>query len=144
MVKTLFISFSFLLSFSSLNAQKMESYRWKNRLILLISEDSSNTQYQKQLAALQKEISGLEERKLLVYHILPTAYRSGISNNINWIADKSLYQKYKTHKEAFEFHLIGLDGGTKLLENSFVSVERLFSTIDAMPMRRAEMRRKNQ
>jgi hypothetical protein len=42
--------------------------------------------------------------------------------------------------EAFEIILIGLDGGIKLRKNDIVSREELFSIIDAMPMRRNEMR----
>jgi hypothetical protein len=43
---------------------------------------------------------------------------------------------------AFKVVLIGLDGGIKLQKNGQLTPEELFGTIDSMPMRRAEMNKK--
>ena len=43
----------------------------------------------------------------------------------------------------FGVALVGKDGGVKLSRQAPVSTETLFRTIDAMPMRRDEMRRAN-
>jgi hypothetical protein len=42
--------------------------------------------------------------------------------------------------DEFEIILIGKDGGVKLRSKTPISLEELFSLIDAMPMRRQEMR----
>jgi len=44
---------------------------------------------------------------------------------------------------AFASILVGKDGGVKLRSNAPVSAERLSNVIDAMPMRRREMREQN-
>ena len=49
-------------------------------------------------------------------------------------------QKYKVKKEAFVLILIGKDGGEKMRKEQPIQAATLFSTIDAMPMRQAEMR----
>ncbi len=42
---------------------------------------------------------------------------------------------------AFRIRLVGKDGGVKLDQSTLVEVPTLFSLIDAMPMRQAEMSR---
>jgi hypothetical protein len=44
--------------------------------------------------------------------------------------------------DGFEIFLIGMDGGVKLRSKTPISVEELYAVIDAMPMRRREMRDK--
>lgn len=41
----------------------------------------------------------------------------------------------------FSIVLIGKDGGEKLRRNSLLTTRELFSMVDVMPMRRAEMRK---
>ena len=52
----------------------------------------------------------------------------------------SLFEKYSENGQ-FEVILIGLDGGVKLRKSELLSSEELFTVIDGMPMRRAEIRR---
>ena len=40
----------------------------------------------------------------------------------------------------FEVVLIGLDGGIKLRQTKLVSLDKLFTLIDGMPMRRNELK----
>jgi hypothetical protein len=42
--------------------------------------------------------------------------------------------------DGFEVILIGKDGGVKLRAKTPISIQELFSLIDAMPMRRQELR----
>lgn len=58
-------------------------------------------------------------------------------------ANDPLFSAYRVNKPAFTIILIGKDGGEKYRTNKILLPEKLFAIIDAMPMRRAEMRRKN-
>lgn len=51
--------------------------------------------------------------------------------------------KIKEHfgSPAFKITLTGKDGGIKLTSKSVLTLEKLYGTIDAMPMRKAEMLR---
>ena len=44
--------------------------------------------------------------------------------------------------DAFTFILVGKDGTEKMRSNTVVTADRLFAIIDAMPMRKQEMRNK--
>ncbi|ALM08498.1 hypothetical protein SB49_12270 [Sediminicola sp. YIK13] len=120
-----------------LQAQEPSSFQWKNRLVLILVNDLSEEVYIKQLAELNAHKKGLEERKLIVYHIQPHRYTVGLAGQ-SWQHSKRLYKKYKKTKATFEIILVGLDGGNKLHRIKFLGCKELFNTIDAMPMRRLE------
>ncbi|WP_339649496.1 DUF4174 domain-containing protein [uncultured Salegentibacter sp.] len=123
----------------SLNAQDLSKHQWKDRLILIIAEEK-NEKFQQQLIQLQNHKNGLDDRKLVVYQILPETYSTGFKEE-NWKNSNELFQKYKDKKSEFQVLLIGLDGGKKLEETEILSTEKLFNTIDSMPMRQSEMRK---
>ena len=123
----------------NLNAQDLSKHQWKDRLILIVAEQK-NEKFQQQLTELQKHQQGLNERKLVIYQILPEKYTTGFEGE-NWKNSSDLYSKYKTKKSDFRVILIGLDGGEKLEQTEVLSAEKLFNTIDSMPMRQAEIRK---
>ena len=129
-----------LLSAMSLNAQDLSKHQWKDRLILIIAENEKNEKFQEQLTELQKNQKGLKDRKLVIYQILPEKYSTGFQIN-NWKNSAKLYKKYKAEESDFHIILIGLDGGKKLYQTEILSAEKLFDTIDSMPMRQSEMRK---
>lgn len=54
----------------------------------------------------------------------------------------ALRSRYQIARRAFRVVLVGRDGGVKLDSSSPVTATRLTATIDAMPMRQDEMRRR--
>jgi len=134
------ILFLLILTGMNLNAQDLSKHQWKDRLVLIIAEDENNKTFQQQLTELQKHQQGLKERKLVIYQILPTKYSTGFEEE-NWQQSSELYHKYKAKKSGFRVILIGLDAGKKLEQTKILSAEKLFNTIDSMPMRQAEMRK---
>ncbi len=126
---------------SNLNAQDLSKHQWKNRLVLILTNDTTNTNYKNQLKAFEAETEGMKERKLLVYHITPTQYCTE-NENKKWHNSSKLYTNYKQTNAPFEVILIGLDGRIKLTQNEVLTTDKLFAIIDGMPMRRAELRRK--
>jgi len=95
-------------------AQDLSNYRWKNRILSIVTPSLDDTTYQAQSAALIAVFPGLMERDIVVI----TSIKS----------------------TEFEISLIGKDGGEKLIRKSVLATEELFAIIDAMPMRRDEMR----
>lgn len=128
------------LSAMALNAQDLKDPQWKDRLVLVLAENKYNQKFQKQLDELQKDQKGLNDRKLIIYQILPDKFTTGLKAE-SWKNSSELYQKYKTRDQDFQVLLIGLDGGIKLDQSEILSLEKLFSTIDSMPMRQSEMRK---
>ncbi|WP_047548050.1 DUF4174 domain-containing protein [Psychroserpens sp. Hel_I_66] len=126
-----------------MNAQDLQKHQWKNRLLLVLTDDINNQEFKTQIETLEKDINGLKERKLIIYQVIPQQHKTGFDNDDHWITSSNLYQDFKTKDKPFEIILIGLDGGDKLRQHTVLTTEKLFSIIDAMPMRRAEIRNKN-
>jgi len=125
-----------------MTAQNLEKHQWKERLVLVITSSMKNETFKKQLSELQNDKNGLKERKLIVYQIEPKKFRTGTDYSGKWYPNKSPYQTFNKAKKAFKVLLIGLDGEVKLEQSELLSTVQLFNTIDAMPMRRAEMNNK--
>ena len=116
---------TFLFLISSIIFQ-MGTVPFTNHRIILIFGNNT-TLVQRQLVLLQKDSSGLAERDLIVKQVKPGDY---------------LYESYQIKPdEPFTVILIGKDGGEKYRSANMLTTNRLFATIDAMPMRQAEMRR---
>ncbi|WP_373057657.1 DUF4174 domain-containing protein [Zunongwangia sp. H14] len=125
----------------TINAQDLSTYQWSNRLLLIFTPNPENSVFKEQIQELQKNEEGLQERKLIIFKISPEAYKNGLKDDEEWKNSSKLYQELKRTNANFEVQLIGLDGGTKLTKTDLLSIEQLFSTIDVMPMRQAEMRK---
>ncbi len=120
-------------------SQDLSSHQWKDRLILILVDDASNATYQKQIEELHSDEQGLQDRKLLIYTVLPDKFKRSDIPNQGWTESGELYSEYKKSRQPFEIVLIGLDGGVKLQLAEFLSNKKLFGRIDQMPMRRREL-----
>ena len=122
-------------------SQDLSIHKWNDRLIMVLTTDSSLAVYQDQLKIFEEEAPGMKERNLVLYKITPGLYQVGEGNN-PWKSSKDLYKTFKTTDSDLEVILIGLDGGTKLRRTGILPADELFATIDAMPMRQREMQQK--
>ncbi|UJH90469.1 DUF4174 domain-containing protein [Antarcticibacterium sp. 1MA-6-2] len=127
---------------TSANAQELSSHQWENRILLIFTENKNNPDFEKQISALKENRKKLEERKLVVYQITSKQFKKDLEENSEWQKNEQLYIN-KTTDSPFEIQLIGLDGGIKMTERNFTDPQEIFSKIDSMPMRRAEMRDSN-
>ena len=125
------------------HSQVLQSHKWQDRLILILSIDTNVGLYQDQINELKKDENGLIERRLKVYKITPTEYSLGLNDN-NFVESDILYKEFKKNDTQFEVFLIGLDGGIKLSKTGLLTIDELFVKIDGMTMRRKEIRQKNQ
>jgi hypothetical protein len=128
------------LNSAGIKAQDFDRHKWENRLVLILTDQSDNENYRKQVEELKNHLDGVNERRILVYHITPESYKTGLSDE-KWQKAETDYAFYKKTDNQPEIVLIGLDGGIKLRANEFLSAQELFATVDAMPMRRQEMKR---
>jgi len=123
--------------------QQFDEYRWKNRLILLFTPELQHPNYQQQIAAFTEEEEALQDRKLLVFTLTPKGQLLDQDCVIEKEHHLAIYKKYDITTQDYAVLLLGLDGGLKRkVVNKLVDPKSLFSLIDTMPMRRAEMRRK--
>lgn len=124
------------MNFDSYN-QNIKKHLWKDRVLIIESENTRNELYQQQIRALKNDAKGLKERKLVIYSYFNNGYTRGFSQVIKSYQTK----KKRKDKNDFSITLIGLDGGKKLRQKSMLAKEKLFAIIDGMPMRRRELKK---
>ena len=110
-------------------AGPLDAYRWRSRVLVLSAPDSDDAALRAQRAALGPMRGGAAERDLVV---------------LEAVGDGAAARALRAHLSlpAGEFRavLVGKDGGAKLTEAAPIPPQKLFATIDAMPMRRGEIR----
>lgn len=117
-------------------------YQWENRLVLIFSPNENQRLYRAQLLEFQENESGMQERDLLLIRIFKDRAISANSKTLNEETAHSLRRHFQIPDGETVVLLIGKDGSEKLRSKELLTTRRLFKTIDAMPMRIQEMRRK--
>ena len=116
------ICFSFLISDTA-------SAQVNCRKVLLFAPSLKDQKLLKQQAIFQSDQQGIKERDLKIQSIIFSA------------SQEQLFRKYNASATSFTFILIGKDGGEKLRRERAIGLDELYSVIDAMPMRKIEMRK---
>lgn len=120
-------------------SQVFDKHHWKDRVIVIHADDFSMPSLRIQLETLSSDMAGLKERKLVIYQVVGREFKTGILPS-----DTVLLFPHPVNCDTigFTIRLIGLDGGVKLEKHHPIPLEDIFSLIDQMPMRQAEMKRK--
>jgi hypothetical protein len=130
-----------------LKAQDIQSKQWENRILIVKSNDEKSEDFQQQIKLFNTNKKGLIDRKLVLFKIINDKYHfiDYAHSNLtkSGILSDDFKSKYFTRQSEFKVILLGLDGGIKLQKTKVLSIEKLFNTIDAMPMRRSEIRRQS-
>ena len=146
---TLFLSLFGAFIFYTAEGQNMKQYKWENRIVIVATSNSENALFKSQLQVLENLAVEAQERKLILFQIIGDQY---IVNTYDESNQDQNWQKIKgavsnidiKNLKAFEFILVGLDGGVKLRLTDVISKEELFRIIDRMPMRLNELRNKKE
>lgn len=124
----------FFLLFSMISfGQNIKKHQWKKRVLLVFTTDIHSDDFKNQVLILQEHQKELLERKLVVYTFTKSEYAFNFENS--WQKSK----KFKNEEENFKALLVGLDGGIKLKQDTILSVKKLCTIIDGMPMRKNEL-----
>jgi len=124
--------------------QDLEKHQWTNRVLIVRTVDTESNKYQEQVKEFTSSTEELIDRKLILYKINKddftlTNYQNSALNYSGKVS-KKLAEGILNEKDNFEIILIGLDGGIKLQQTEVLTKQELFNTIDAMPMRRNEIK----
>lgn len=107
----------------------LAAHRGASRILVVAAPSAQDPALAAQREALASARSGLKERDLVVIEAVGASDEAA-----------SLRQQLGVPDRAFRAVLIGKDGGVKLSAGEPLAPQRLFATIDAMPMRRDEVR----
>lgn len=117
----------------SAQENQLSQYYWENRvLITTIKSAQALTSLEEQLTELWP---AFEERKLIVFAIYKKRIYQLSPQSSN---SKQSVQEATKRLNSRHTLLIGLDGGSKAVYDSFDN-KQIFADIDAMPMRRSRL-----
>ncbi len=138
----LLVFFIVTLTSSIAIGQNFKNHKWKNRILIIQTTDTSSNKYKNQINEFKGLKNELKDRKLVIYKIVNDRYLlTDYKNNEvskKWKTLEKLNKKIGK-KETFKVILIGLDGRKKLKKTTVITKEDLFTIIDAMPMRQSEL-----
>ena len=112
----------------------LASYRDKNRVLLVFAPTEKDPAYAEQGRLWQSEKAGFEERQLVVVPVLADAAKAAGDT------PAALQKRYGVEARSFAVVLLGKDGHDAYRVAKPVKGEALYDVIDAMPMRRDEMK----
>lgn len=115
----------------------LASYKDKNRVLLVFAPSDKDPSYAEQGKLWQGEKAGFEERQLVVVPVLADAKKAAGD------APAMLEKRYGVDAKTFAVVLLGKDGHDAYRAAKPVKAGALYEVIDAMPMRRAEMKRQS-
>jgi hypothetical protein len=121
------------------DASAMSNYRWKYRPLLVFADGTASAALAQQRTIVAASRTGLAERKIVVVWVIGDAVNSELGPAPAQSAG-ALRARFGASTTSFRAVLVGKDGGAKMSQSTPLDAARLFATIDAMPMRRDEMR----
>jgi hypothetical protein len=127
-----------------MSSQRMKDHSWTNRVLLILSSDPDATVVKSQIKELHENPEGIEDRKLIIYYITNNdTVSSSLPGGKIWTVDQEVYNRHSNSLNGFYVVWVGLDGTVKLKQSTVLKTKSLFSIIDAMPMRKNELKNKN-
>lgn len=119
----------------------MSGYKWKYRPLVVFAESGTNAALAEQRRLVATRRAGLAERDVVVIWVVGDSISAEFGPGPRQSA-AALRSRYGAANNVFRAVLVGKDGGAKLSSSMPLGAAGLFATIDAMPMRRDEMRRR--
>lgn len=124
-------------------AQFLNEYRWKSRLVLVFTPSPEAPLFIRQMKLFQAAQEDLKDRNVVLIMLTPAGKHENTGAFLNQESSKQYFDYFRVDPLQLETILVGLDGGEKLRKtNQITTPSVIFSTIDQMPMRRQEVRRK--
>ena len=120
----------------------LSRYQRKNRLLLLFAPSRFHPLFDVLHQSIVAQEAEVSDRDLVVFEILESGQSSVRAADIDSETAHLLRDRFKVDQGEFKVILVGKDGGTKLERKDQTHLKEFFELIDAMPMRREEMRQK--
>ena len=114
----------------------LSKYQWDHRLLLLFSPTEEDERYKLQLEELHRYQAGLWERDVLLFHVFLHKLLMPDGSRRDPSEAGSLRRHFIIPEKETVALLIGKDGGEKLRSRDLLTAQRLFLTIESMPMRK--------
>ena len=118
------------------NIDHINDLKWKNRVLVIESDEDID--FSTKINLFKSEF---DERDFIIIYI--NEQNSFINNRrMSNYFTRSVLKKIKSYESKSCFYLIGKDGQVKNSYPSLIEIEKIFSDVDKMPMRKFEVRKK--
>ncbi|MDQ3555900.1 MAG: DUF4174 domain-containing protein [Gemmatimonadota bacterium] len=115
-----------------MRSSPLHSFRWRNRPLLVFAPSAVDPRLAEQVQRVEAKRAGFEERDMVLLEIT-----TGGESRADGAA---LRERFRIKEDVFAVVLVGKDGTEKCRWTEPVEMRELWELIDAMPMRRREMR----
>ncbi len=122
------------------NVEPLAPHAWKHRPVVVFAPDPNHETFQQQMEVFESHRTGLEDRDIVVYRVFENNRPRGPDDTRSLDVAEALRERFQPG-EPFTVVLVGKDTTEKLRSEELLTVQKLFDTIDAMPMRQREMQR---
>jgi hypothetical protein len=113
----------------------LKAFQWKARVLVVSAPSKIDRQYLAQTEMLAHDPEGRKERALEIIPLVGDG--EGMPFDVS-----ALRERLSLPADRFEVVLVGKDGTVVLRRHGPLALGELFTRIDAMPMRRAELRKR--
>ena len=111
---------------------------WHQRVLVIFADTPGSAPLAAQREIIARASDAMAERDLVLVEVVGDSVK-GASDSA-----ATLRHRYGVKARTFRALLVGKDGGVKLDSQQPIALQKLTSTIDAMPMRQQEIRRSGQ
>lgn len=122
----------------------LNQFQWKNRLLFIFAPQDGDPFFRTLQIQISDHHSELSERDLVVFKIFESGPSFMATTRIASQTAAALRNRFDAPPKRFTCILVGKDGGVKFRRSTPVNLKEIFDLIDAMPMRREEIRQKGQ
>lgn len=129
------------LSALSSPAVAMSAYKWKNRPLVVFAPSDGDPALSRQRGIVAALRPAFQDRQMVVVYVVGDKVSADLGPGPG-VGAAALRERYGVASSAFRVLLVGKDGGVKLSSGTPIAATTLFSTIDAMPMRREEIQKR--
>jgi len=121
-----------------------EGMRWDERLVVVASPDDLDSEASKQLGHLLAAAEELAERELRIVHLRGRWGGRLAGRTLSTAQTHELREHWQIPPDRWTVALVGKDGGVKQRWSELVAPAEVFALVDAMPLRRRELRRRGE
>jgi len=121
----------------------LADYLWKKRIVIAFVKSQSDTKYQSFRRDWYGRREGTSDRDLLLVEVFEEGESRLGDEIIAPASAEKVRNEFDVEPDTTTFVLIGKDG-TEKLRKTEIDLDEIFEVIDAMPMRKREMKEKEQ
>ncbi len=123
------------------SAADLSQHLWHQRVLLVFTPSVDDPHHTRLMRELAERSRDLDDRLVAVYRVVRESRPTSDHPAVSTVADEYLWHRFDVEPSQALLILIGMDGGEKLRSGlTEADLDRVFRRIDAMPMRRMELR----